>query len=377
MSENNNTKRNKKLKQRSAAAMAKRAAKWSTQKIEKRSLALEKQKEKKENATRKQESVLRMFPEIMSLTAAEGYLPNINSVKFTSRTMRNNLRSVPLFKNAEKSTIYPNGKTMLGSYLEMQQWDRASALINSGVPKKILNNPIFGTIPPLVFAYQQNRLDIFRQLLEKGADPNIVNPTGGDSLFIHLVKDFPIDPNYRVQFLNELLRHKVDINQMTKNGYTPLDLAILLGDEVVFNFLLDQGADPEKANKNGFTPLLTAISKNKLDLLLIILNEKDVNLDKQTGDKMLSPLKIAVLNGKTEAVEILLEKGIKHIDAKDAKGNTALHYAVMTRSKDKVKLLMDAGANPRLSNKKNVSPMDIAQGFADAGDSKILALLQA
>lgn len=376
MSENNNTKRNKKPKQRSAAAMARRAAKWSTQKIEKKSLALEKQKEKKENTTRKQESVLRMFPEIMSLTAAEGYLPNINSVKFTSRTMRNNLRSVPLFKNAEKSTIYPNGKTMLGAYLEMQDWDRASALINSGVPKKILDNPIFGTIPPLVFAYQQNRIDLFRQLLQKGADPNIINPAG-DSLFIYLVKDAHVDPNYRVEFLRELLRYKVDINQMTAAGYTPLDLAIMLADEVVFNFLLDQGADPEKPNKNGFTPLLTAISKNKLDLLLIILNEKDVNLDKQTGDKMLSPLKIAVLNGKTDAVEILLEKGIKHIDAKDAKGNTALHYAVMTKSKDKIKLLLGAGANPRLSNKKNVSPMDIAQGFADAGDSKILALLQA
>lgn len=376
MSENNNTKRNKKPKQRSAAAMARRAAKWSTQKIEKRSVALEKQKEKKENATRKQESVLRMFPEIMSLTAAEGYLPNINSVKFTSRTMRNNLRSVPLFKNAEKSTIYPNGKTMLGAYLETQQWDRASALLNSGVPKKILDNPIFGTIPPLVFAYQQNRIDLFRQLLQKGADPNIINPAG-DSLFIYLVKDAHVDPNYRVEFLRELLRYKVDINQMTAAGYTPLDLAIMLADEVVFNFLLDQGADPEKPNKNGFTPLLTAISKNKLDLLLIILNEKDVNLDKQTGDKMLSPLKIAVLNGKTDAVEILLEKGIKHIDAKDAKGNTALHYAVMTKSKDKIKLLLAAGANPRLSNKKNVSPMDIAQGFADAGDSKILALLQA
>jgi TolB-like protein len=71
--------------------------------------------------------------------------------------------------------------------------------------------------------------------------------------------------------------------------------------------LLSGGADPDKKNKyNGQTPLHTAAFYSRLDAAkLLIENGSDVN---GKGEKC-TPLHIAVANGDSAMVQLLLEKG--------------------------------------------------------------------
>jgi len=44
---------------------------------------------------------------------------------------------------------------------------------------------------------------------------------------------------------------KVNVNQRSKTGYSPLDMAALLGRKPLLELLLEQGADVNAANKSG------------------------------------------------------------------------------------------------------------------------------
>ncbi len=73
-------------------------------------------------------------------------------------------------------------------------------------------------------------------------------------------------------------------------------------------------------------------------------------------------------------IQLFIDQGLD-IDAEDLNGNTPLFLAVSQKLLAGAELLLNAGADPTLKNKKNESPLSMAQKYAEYGDSTILELL--
>ncbi|KAI5700526.1 hypothetical protein M8J76_016398 [Diaphorina citri] len=86
-------------------------------------------------------------------------------------------------------------------------------------------------------------LEQFKNVLQKGADPNTILPEYGMSI-VHMICTNKC-PRHSDQFLDTLLElcHEVDLNQKTMDGSTPLFLAIKNNRLNLAHKLLESGAD--------------------------------------------------------------------------------------------------------------------------------------
>ncbi len=95
--------------------------------------------------------------------------------------------------------------------------------------------------------------------------------------------------------IKELLNSGTDINkQYGDKGYTALHEAVYRGNEVMINFLLDNGADIESKDNNGRTPLMTAVSVyngNRRVIVLLLSRGADINSKNNDGMSALEYLK--------------------------------------------------------------------------------------
>ena len=104
--------------------------------------------------------------------------------------------------------------------------------------------------------------------------------------------------------------------------------------------------------------------------------KKGIDIDKLTGPSILFPVKMAVINGSQQMLELVLDQNPKTINTKDAEGNTPLHFAVKTNALAKIALLKSAGADPKIKNKHTVSALNLAEGLDSLGDGRAYNLLK-
>ncbi len=121
----------------------------------------------------------------------------------------------------------------------------------------------------------------------------------------------------------------VDVSRITSinrnvRGDTPLTLALLsYHHKEMVELLLTHGADPNVSDQHG-TPLQLAIERNlPYDVELLLANGADPDVTPSWG---LTSVGWAVLHGKTQILELLLDSGANP-NLKDAAGHTPLYYA--------------------------------------------------
>ena len=88
----------------------------------------------------------------------------------------------------------------------------------------------------------------------------------------------------------------------------------------------------------------------------------------------ITPISMAALNGKTEAVAFLLSKGA-NINVKSRDGGTALHGAAFLGHTETVNLLINKGADPNIRNNKGETPLDNSSGEWNDGLQGIVELV--
>ncbi|MDR2516763.1 MAG: ankyrin repeat domain-containing protein [Spirochaetaceae bacterium] len=147
------------------------------------------------------------------------------------------------------------------------------------------------------------------------------------------------------------------INVPDDAGYTPLHIAIVnrTGPEIV-KIILEQGARTSAVDAAGRTPLRAAVDTGSWETARLLA---DAGADPfaVAGDGK-TPASIALASGVAPARALFSGRSIA---ARDAAGNTALHYAAEAGSVELIAALLELGANRNSRNVAAESPVDVAR----------------
>jgi hypothetical protein len=185
-----------------------------------------------------------------------------------------------------------------------------------------------GSYEDFFAALTQDNPDKIYALLNRGFDPNTVDPTGIPGLIVAInASSFSAAaalvawPSTRVEFRNAA-------------DESPLMLAALKGELALCQALIKRDAD---VNKPGWAPLHYAATGENLDVVRLLLDEN------------------------------------AYIDAASPNGTTPLMMAAQYGTDAAVKLLIEAGADPQLKNEQGLSAFDFANRSGRVKSAELVA----
>ncbi|MCP4491023.1 MAG: hypothetical protein GY820_27470 [Gammaproteobacteria bacterium] len=269
----------------------------------------------------------------------------------------------------------------------------------------------------IFYAAQHNDLVAMRQWLAQGVGVNIVDQHQRSPLMLALTaghrdmakllllpnsklldrpdetKSRPLHIATRRGFstiVQQIIKHRVDINARDQLGNTALMIATRHDDPVLVNMLLNNHANPNIRNKKQLSsidlarnlelkPMLKVFNQHGIDTK--VAKQSNTEIDITSFEKTVRQseslyprwplLNIASQLGEKQIVMILLKKNTK-VNAVDPAGNTALHRAAEKGHSDIVKLLINSGSKINAANSLKQTPLFFA---ASAGRLQTLRLL--
>ncbi len=245
---------------------------------------------------------------------------------------------------------------------------------------KTINAKGFGGSTPLMYATLYSDAATVRRLLDKGADPNILNNAGATAL-MWIGSD--------VEKARLLVEHNADVNAKSDDGRTPLLIASGLFDSnAVVKLLLDRKANPSVTAASLFGPWspvsAAASTANEAVLRMLIDAGADIKSSAFVPQLFanLGPCGKCAEMVKTELpapmwtvatrllgppsndasrLTLFLDHGVDLKD-KDAEGYTMLMLAANSDAMpvDMVKAMLDRGADVNEKTPKGYTALDFA-----------------
>jgi uncharacterized protein len=220
---------------------------------------------------------------------------------------------------------------------------------------------------PLILAVINGHYDLAKVLLDRGANPKLANTDGATALYAVIDVQWaprtwyaqPIIANEHIGYLDlisALFVHGADPNAEISNklwfrtfandetwfdveGATPFLRATVAGDLAAMKLLVKHGANPNLATKSGDTPLMAA-----------------------AGIGWAAYWTQNAPYSRLDAVKFCLERGAP-LDAKDAKGYSALDGAAFRGDNEMVSYLVAKGADVHAKTKAGDTVADLANGL--------------
>ena len=221
------------------------------------------------------------------------------------------------------------------------------------------NNGLYGS--PLVAAVEGGHEDVVVMLIKSGARVN----GDGNALYVASAKGDRT-------MVAKLLQYRD--NKHSDFGGSALEAAIQGGHADVVQLLLQNRANFDRMSSTGLnlggSALHMAARSGHRDLLEWLVQRPKVNVNYQDKNG-LSPLTIAVSQGRDAIVHLLLKKGVD-TSLTDKDGLTALMMAVIDENQGFVVLLLDHGAGVNAKNNDGKTPLMLA---VDKGHEAIVYLL--
>lgn len=242
----------------------------------------------------------------------------------------------------------------------------------------------------LHFAAKGGHEEIVSFLLTNGAQANI----GSDA---NEMTPLMVACRYdRLGVVRVLVQHigTQGLEARAGNGMTALAWAVSWGCKEIVAFLLEEGADAGSRDDEGKTPMFHA-AFFQVELVKMLLQHRGGEGLEDRDDRGKTALRWAAEDGDAETVAFLLSQGaeantrdrrgrtplmdecvhshtgvvqllLQHmggrgLDDTDNKGNTALHWAVTSNEREALRLLLLAGADPRITNRAGQTPCAWAQ----------------
>ncbi|XP_058615567.1 ankyrin repeat domain-containing protein 24 isoform X3 [Onychostoma macrolepis] len=174
----------------------------------------------------------------------------------------------------------------------------------------------------------------------------------------------------RLDCLEVILSHGVDINVTDGTGFNALHLAAKNGQSDCLKRLLQERMPVDATDSFGRTSLHHAAVSGCLSCTEILWDFK-ANLDVQDGDAS-TPLILGAQMSRVELCAFLLERGANP-NIQDNQGRSALMLACESDSMETVEVLLKGGANPHLTDALGHNS---AHYSITAGNHNITQLLQ-
>jgi ankyrin repeat protein len=157
-----------------------------------------------------------------------------------------------------------------------------------------------------------------------------------------------------------------DLNLTDPDGTTALTIAIINAHFDLANMLLEKGADPNIADETGMTALYAAVDMHTLGSMLSRPSPK--LLDDLSSADLVKALLAHGANPNLRLKKPLIGRHHNGGDAALGEGTTALMRAAKANDVPVMKMLLDAGADPLLTQKDHTTVVMIAAaGGAAAG----------
>ncbi|KAJ5500674.1 hypothetical protein N7453_009725, partial [Penicillium expansum] len=222
---------------------------------------------------------------------------------------------------------------------------------------------------------------VLRKLLRRGGDVNAVD--GQRRTALHLAAS-----NGHREATEILLNHKsIDLTALDQRNGTPLHAAAMGGHLAVVDLLLRQKAFVNCKDDSGNTPLWYSTSRHHDDVTERLLTENDVDsedggddepstslhhlarrmdtvvlrwflarptLDLKVCAGFRSPLCLAITEGNTAVVRLLLTHKELEINARDKYEDSPLHLATERGGVDTVKLLVEQGGRLKINQLNSI-----------------------
>jgi ankyrin repeat protein len=143
-----------------------------------------------------------------------------------------------------------------------------------------------------------------------------------------------------------LIAHGANVNAEDKHGNTPLHWAARLGHQDIVEILLEYNANVNHKNQGGVSALSEAIQSNHRQVVEYLLS-RNAQVNSPDNDS-LTPLLLALNKPENEEIIRLLIAYDADVNARDSKGFSPLHRAVIRKNKNMVELLLAHGAREGL-----------------------------
>lgn len=168
------------------------------------------------------------------------------------------------------------------------------------------------------------------ELLQRGFDPNALDPSGRHGLFLAL-------QDGSLKAAEALVAWpKTNVEWRSPKDESPLMLAALKGHKDLVRKLIARDAD---VNKPGWTPLHYAATGGHLEVMLMLL-EEHAFIDAESPNKS-TPLMMAAMYGSPAAVRLLLEAGADPM-VRNELGMTAIEFAQRANRSESAELIASA-----------------------------------
>jgi ankyrin repeat protein len=155
-----------------------------------------------------------------------------------------------------------------------------------------------GSYDDFFMAVKRDDAQAVQALLQRGFDPNTLDPTGRHGLFVALQEG-------SLKVADVLVAApKTKVEWRNAKDESPLMIACLKGYKDLARKLIARDAD---VNKTGWAPLHYAATGGHVEVILMLLDE-NAYIDAASPNKS-TPLMMAAMYGSTAAVRALLEAG--------------------------------------------------------------------
>ena len=128
----------------------------------------------------------------------------------------------------------------------------------------------------------------------------------GDSI-LHFISKIGIT---NLDIVKELVDYGANVDLKNKDGFTPLQIAVLQEEVEIVRELLNLGAKINTRNSKNETVIHLVANNGNVTILKELLTCKDVELDLRCDSTLApAPIHTAIINGYREIVELLLHSG--------------------------------------------------------------------
>ncbi|HEV7926936.1 MAG TPA: ankyrin repeat domain-containing protein [Verrucomicrobiae bacterium] len=271
------------------------------------------------------------------------------------------------------------GMTPLTSAIRSGETEMVKLLLDHRADVNFETEPPNGPRSPLYFAIEFKQLQIAQLLLDHGVKLNAAD-RNGDTALLQAIGQADINRNQEnMDMILLLVDHGADVNVKDKSGSTPLYIAVERGAVPAAEILIANKAQVDLKTVHGETPLMLSVMRNNTNMAKLLLdNHADANLEsihfnrngpgvpgvpgllpRGTYSGPISPLLWAVVNSRTEMVQLLLDHGAKpnEPDSIDSNGITPLFLAIQSDNIDAVRMLIAHGADVNFLDKRGDPPL--------------------